>query len=71
MVDRGTIIHSMVEAQCIAMLFNKVKDEDQALGMAFLDGTTTHAHHKGAIEDAAEIVRRLAGHLEALTPKSV
>jgi len=46
--------------------------------MAFLDGTTTHAHYKGAgaaqkgaIEDAAEIVRRLAGHLEALTPKSV
>lgn len=57
-------------------LFEKVKDRDQALGMVFLDGTTIRAHHKAAeaakkgdTVDAAEIVRRLAAHVEALAPR--
>ena len=45
-------------------LFQKAKDRDQDLGMVFLDGTTTRAHHKatgaakkGGTENAERIVR--------------
>jgi len=58
-------------------LFEKVKDRDQALGMVFLDGTIIRAHHKAAgaarkgdTGNAAETVRCLAAHVEALAPKS-
>jgi len=58
-------------------LFEKVKDRDQALGMVFLDGTIIRAHHKAAeaakkgdTGNAAETVRRLSAHVEALAPKS-
>ncbi|GBQ58772.1 transposase [Komagataeibacter swingsii DSM 16373] len=59
-------------------LFEKVRGSEPALGMVFLDGTTIRAHHKAAgaakkgdTVSAAETVRRLAAHVEALAPRSV
>ena len=58
-------------------LFEKVRGADPELGIVFLDGTTIRAHHKAAgaakkgdTGNAAEIVRRLAAHVEALAPRS-
>ncbi|GEC62009.1 transposase [Gluconobacter oxydans] len=58
-------------------LFEKVRGADLELDIVFLDGTTIRAHHKAAgaakkgdTMNAAEIVRRLAAHVEALAPRS-
>ncbi|GBQ07131.1 hypothetical protein [Saccharibacter floricola] len=56
--------------------FSRVSRKDPALGMVFLDGTIIRAHHKAAgtakkedTQEAREIVKLLAAHVEALLPR--
>ncbi|GBR00299.1 transposase [Gluconobacter cerinus NRIC 0229] len=58
-------------------LFEQVKGQDPALGMAFLDGTNIRTHHKAAeaaqkgdSEEAKMIVKHLVARVEVLTAKS-
>ena len=59
-------------------LFERVKDQDPAMGVVFLDGTNIRAYHKaaGAVkkrnsESAEAIVRHLAARVEVLEARSV